>query len=122
MNYKTDTTRGFYTLKNPNKYISSVKPVYKSGWEFKMFDLFDTHPSIIHWGYECIDIYYRHPLKGQSVYKPDIFIIGVDCNGNEIKYLLEIKPFKMTMLPTKPKVPTRAQSNSIIYYFFLLLH
>lgn len=117
MNYKTDTKKGLYTLQFPEKYISAVPPVYKSGWEWRIFDKMDRTPHILKWGYECIDIYYNHPFKsGFTVYKPDIFCILIDASGYERKYLIEIKPHKMAVKPVPPAVPKSLTAQNGIRY------
>lgn len=117
MNYKTDTSKGLYTLINPAKYISSKRPVYKSKWEWRVFDKLDRTPSVVQWGYECIEIYYHNPLQRRfNVYYPDIFLVVIDANGNAQNLLMEIKPAKMTVPPDPPVMPKSKTAQSGIRY------
>lgn len=118
MNYKTDTKKGLYQLQNPDKYISAAPAIFKSGWEWRVFDKLDRTPNILKWGYECIDIYYGNPKKpgGYTVYKPDIFCILIDASGYEQKYLIEIKPHKMSVEPKVPTMPKTKTAQSGIRY------
>jgi hypothetical protein len=110
MNYKTDTKKGKYKVINPEKYLGSKNPIYKSGWERKVFDMMDRNPNIVKWGYECIEIYYANPIKGKfTVYYPDVYCHLVDVSGEHRQFLIEIKPAKMCIIPPKPKVPVTAK-------------
>lgn len=117
MNYKKDTIKGLYNLINPDKYISSKQPIFKSKWEWRVFDKLDRTPNILKWGYECIEIYYQNPAQGRfTIYYPDIFCIVLDTSGRQKQYLMEIKPHKMTIAPKLPEVPkTKTAQNGIRY-------
>lgn len=107
INYKTDTTKGYYQILNKDKYYPSGKvPIYKSSWEMQVFYALDINPNVLYWGYEPLEIYYYNPryLK-YSVYYPDILChIRMD-SGVEQKILIEIKPTKYTVMPKKPNPP-----------------
>jgi len=86
-----------YTPKNPEKYLGSNidNIVMRSSWEFAFARICDTHPSIKFWSSECIQIPYRHPIKGRyTVYIPDFLVIYMDKNGGTHAELIEIKPEK----------------------------
>lgn len=117
MNYKTDTTKGTYNVINPDKYIGSKRPIYRSKWEWRVFDKLDRTPNVLKWGSECIEIYYHNPLQRRfSVYYPDIFCILMDSSGVEQKFLMEIKPAKMTMPPDEPKKPKTMTAQTGLRY------
>lgn len=110
MNYKKDTKHGKYTVKNKAKYFGAKNPVYKSEWELKVFTMMDHNPYIIKWGYECMEVPYAHPFKCKfTLYYPDIYCHVKDIDGNSQQFLIEIKPAKMCVLPTKPKVPVTSK-------------
>jgi hypothetical protein len=113
MNYKTDTNKGLYKPIHPEKYLGSRLPSYKSGWEKRVFYAMDINPFILKWGYECIEIYYHHPIfNAFTVYYPDIFCHVKNERGHEEKILIEIKPSKMCLIPKEPKPPKNKTSAS----------
>ena len=117
MNYKTDTTKGMYQLVNSQKYRSPRPPIYKSGWELKLFVTFDTNPFIEAWGYEPIEIYYYHPIYQKwSVYYPDFFIVKKSQSGRLQPTLIEVKPDKFTKPPKQPKPPTKGSIQAAERY------
>ena len=107
MNYKKDTIKSLYRLIHPKKYLGGKPPIYKSRWEKKVFYAMDINPYVLKWGYECIEIYYHHPIyQSFTVYYPDIFCRVKNERDKEEKILIEIKPAKMCVLPKQPKIPT----------------
>lgn len=117
MNYKTDTTKEKFTLKNPQKYYGNKAPISKSSWEFKIFDFMDRCNNVLKWGYECFQVPYYNPIKkAQSVYFPDIYCIVQQADGTQKQFLLEIKPYKMSVEPSIPKRPKSGDPNAIKRY------
>jgi hypothetical protein len=101
--------QGFYTPKNPQKYIGQGKIRYRSGWELTFMNFCDNNEKILQWASESIQIPYRNPLTGkQTIYVPDFFIIYQDKLGQKKAELVEIKPKKQTMLEEKMSVRDRA--------------
>jgi hypothetical protein len=91
--------QGIYEVKNPQKYVGSGKPKYRSGWEMSFFMFCDNNPAILQWASEAIKIPYRNPLTGkQTIYIPDIFMVYQNKFGQKIAEVVEIKPSKQTML------------------------
>lgn len=85
--------QGKFTLKNPEKYIGTKTPTYRSSWEWAVMQMFDNNPSISRWASEAIKIPYRCPLTNkQTVYVPDFFVNYVDKNGKSHAELWEVKP------------------------------
>ena len=106
MNYTKDTCKGRYKLIFPEKYIGNRPPNYKSKWEKKVFYALDVNPNVIKWGYECIEIYYHHPVYNKhTVYYPDIFCHIKNDNGKIQQILVEIKPAKMCVIPKPVTLP-----------------
>lgn len=94
--------QGFYTPKNPAKYIGKGKIRYRSGWELTFMMFCDNNDKILNWASESIQIPYRNPLTGkQTIYVPDFFIVYQDKMGRKIAELVEIKPKKQTMIEEK---------------------
>ena len=91
--------KGFFTPKNPQKYIGTNRIQYRSSWEFQFMKFVDTNPSIQKWASEAIRIPYKDPLTGRStIYVPDFFIQYVDKFGKIHVELIEIKPASQTIL------------------------
>lgn len=103
--------QGWYTLKNPQKFMKPVdefmqsvkdgKVQYKSSLEYKAFKFQDTSKSIIQWSIEPFPIFYTKPSDNkQHRYFIDMFIVT-----NQGKFLIEIKPKSQTIQPKKPSNP-----------------
>jgi hypothetical protein len=90
--------QGKFNLKNPDKYVGTKTPTYRSGWEFTFMKFCDEHPAISQWASEAIRIPYRNPLSGkQTIYVPDFFIVYADRNGKQRVELIEVKPSNHTV-------------------------
>ena len=104
--------QGKYNLKNPDKYVGTKTPTYRSGWEFTFMKFCDEHPSVSQWASEAIRIPYRNPLTGkQTVYVPDFFIVYADKGGKQRVELIEVKPSSQAL---KEKMG-RSRSNQAHY-------
>ncbi len=94
---KSQTHKGVYALKNPEKYIgtNSGKVTYRSSWEYSVMTYFDHHPNVLAWSSESISIPYRNPLTGkQTVYVPDFLVVYEDKSGRRRAEMIEVKPAK----------------------------
>lgn len=86
-------SKGTYKVKNPEKYVGSKPPTYRSSWEYTFMTFCDNNPSVQQWASECVKIPYRDPLTGKgTVYVPDFLITYVDRNMKTHVELIEIKP------------------------------
>lgn len=91
--------QGKYKVKNPEKYVGTKEPTYRSSWEFMFMKTCDEHPSISQWAAESIKIPYRDPVTGkQTIYVPDFFIVYTDKNGKNHAEVVEIKPSNQQLL------------------------
>jgi len=95
--------QGIYTPKHPEKY-KGTQPIYRSGWELKLMMWLDENPNVIFWSSENIFINYYHPIKKRMArYYPDFLASIKDKDNKVTKYLIEVKPYKETILPlSKP--------------------
>lgn len=90
--------QGKFNLKNPEKYVGTKTPTYRSGWEFTFMKFCDEHPAISQWASEAVKIPYRHPLTGKhTIYVPDFFIVYADKIGKQRVELIEVKPSNHTI-------------------------
>lgn len=91
--------KNFYKIKNPQKYIGTKNPLYRSSWEMTFMMFCDNNPSIQEWASEPLRIPYRDPLTGKAtVYVPDFLISYIDKNQKKHVELIEIKPKNQTFL------------------------
>ena len=94
--------QGFFTPKNPNKYIGKHQPRYRSGWELTFMTFCDSHNDITHWASESMKIPYRHPFTGKPTnYIPDFFVVYKNKTGKIIAEVVEIKPKKQSLIESK---------------------
>jgi len=91
--------RGKFNMSQPEKYVGTKMPTYRSSWEFQFMKFCDTHKSVQKWASEAISIPYKDPLTGrQTIYVPDFFIQYVDKNNTMHVELIEVKPASQTIL------------------------
>jgi hypothetical protein len=91
--------QGRFIPKNPEKYVGTRTPIYRSSWEFVFMKTCDENPGIEQWASEAIKIPYRDPTTGRgTVYVPDFLIVYNDKNGKKHAELIEIKPSDQQLL------------------------
>jgi hypothetical protein len=101
--------QGTYDVVNPDKYVGTRAPRYRSGWELSFMRFCDTNNHILQWASESIQIPYRHPLTGkQTIYVPDFFITYRTKNNTVRAELIEIKPKKQSVVESKMNSRDRA--------------
>ena len=88
-------SQGVYKVQNPEKYIGSKSPRFRSSWEYTFMTFCDNNPSVHQWSSESVKIPYKDPLTGKNtVYVPDFLVIFVDNNKRKRAELWEVKPAK----------------------------
>ncbi|MEY4333274.1 MAG: hypothetical protein RLZZ196_2017 [Bacteroidota bacterium] len=91
--------RGKFVMKNPNKYVGTKTPTYRSSWEWNFMNFCDLNENVVKWASEAVQIPYRDPLTNrQTVYVPDFFIQYVDKFNKIHVELIEIKPASQAIL------------------------
>lgn len=93
--------QGHYVCRHPEKYVGNHNAIiYRSSLE-KKFQLYcDLNPDIIYWNSEEIVIPYYDIVDGKNHrYYVDFWIVKVDENGKENKYIVEIKPYSKLKRP-----------------------
>ena len=91
--------QGRFIPKNPEKYVGTRTPIYRSSWEFVFMKTCDENPGIEQWASEAIKIPYRDPTTGRgTVYVPDFLIVYNDKNGKKHAELIERKPSDQQLL------------------------
>jgi len=95
----TKFARGKFTMKNPQKYVGTKTPTYRSSWEHSFMNFCDVNEHVLKWASEAVQIPYKDPLTNrQTVYVPDFFIQYQDKFGKILTELIEIKPASQTIL------------------------
>jgi len=108
--------QGYFKPKNPQKYKGDpTNIIYRSGWELKFMLYVDSHPEIIEWGSEEIAIPYKSPIDGRiHRYFPDFYIKKKSKEGKSETLIVEIKPLKQTIEPTKQAKKTKRYINEVM--------
>ena len=94
------TYKGLFRPKNPGKYLGDPnKIVFRSSWEMMFFKWCDATPAVMQWASEEFSIPYLNPIKNRvAQYYPDALVIYRDKTGQVLKEIVEIKPYKETVL------------------------
>lgn len=97
--------KGHYTPVNPGKYVGDISDiVYRSAWERCAMAWFDTTPQITKWSSETTIIPYFDPVSNKERrYFMDFRIMVKKQDGTLKTILVEIKPFKQTIMPRATK-------------------
>lgn len=91
--------QGQYKPVNPEKYVGTYPIIFRSSWEFKVMQKFDTHPDVLSWASESLKIPYQNPFTNKyTVYVPDFIVTYVDVSGVTKTEIIEVKPAKETFL------------------------
>ena len=100
---------GLYTIMNPQKYIGTGRPRYRSGWEHAFMRFCDVNEHIVKWSSESVRIPYFNPVKGQrTTYVPDFLIQYRNRNNRVVTELIEIKPKGQSIVESKQNNAQRA--------------
>ena len=101
-----EAKKGVYALKNPAKYIGPKTEggvLFRSSWEERMFYYMDHNLNVIEWSSEELIIPYVFRLDGKvHKYYPDI-VAKIQTRDGIQMFIVEVKPAKQTVEPTKPK-------------------
>jgi hypothetical protein len=97
------TMKGRFIPKNTAKYLGDpAKIIFRSSWELKLFQWLDRTPAVMQWASEEFSIPYLSPFDNRvHQYFPDALVIYKDKFGNLKKEIIEIKPYKETVLTPK---------------------
>lgn len=93
--------QGLYDIQNPKKYIGNNPPLYRSSWERDFMITCDTNPAVFEWAVEPFPIKYVCPLDNKvKNYWPDFIVKYIQKDGSIKSQIIEIKPYKQTMMET----------------------
>lgn len=102
-NYK----QGTFIPQNRNKWIGSKNPVYRSGWEKKVFMWADINPDIVAISSERVVVPYVSPVDG-NIHRYYIDLLIKYRSGSIV--LVEIKPANQS----RPPVAKRGKSKKTL--------
>ncbi len=92
-------SQGKYQVQNPQKYIGTHVPIYRSSWEAHFMRFCDNDPRVLQWSSESIRIPYINPLTGRNaMYYPDFFVVYIDGANKQHGEIIEVKPASETTL------------------------
>ena len=94
---KTNHRKGFFTPKNPLKYIGNPTEImYRSSWELKFCNFCDHNDKIKKWASENVGIPYYDEKGKIHRYYPDFYVEIIYDNDleREERVFIEIKPEK----------------------------
>jgi len=105
-NKKYAAKQGIYRLEYPSKYIGPLTDggvLYRSSWESRVFYYMDHNNNVIEWSSEGLIIPYIFKLDGKvHKYYPDV-VAKINTRDGIKTFVIEIKPKKQTIEPSKPK-------------------
>jgi hypothetical protein len=109
-------TQGYFTPKNPDRYIGPTPIIYRSSWERKFMIMCDTKDNVVKWSSEPVEIKYIYSYdKREHKYYPDFYMKTKTEEGFE-EFLVEIKPEAQII---KPSPPTKKSKKALASYKFL---
>ena len=113
MAYKTK-----YKTQNPSKYIGDpTKIICRSLWERRVCKYLDENRNVIRWGSEELVIPYYSPVdRKMHRYYPDFIVELKNKDGKIETVMIEVKPYKQTQAPKKPKRMTKTFENAAKTY------
>jgi len=90
--------KGFYKLKNPNKYNGSHPIIFRSSWEYSVMKWLDENLNILKWGSETVIVPYS--IYNGKEYENHRYFIDFDFTYKDgRKFLIEVKPKSQTISP-----------------------
>ena len=105
---------GRYPVANPQKYDGdSTKVYYRSLWERQVFKWCESNPQVIRWSSEETVIPYK--CKTDNRIHRYFVDVKIKLESGET-YLVEIKPKKETIAPTKPSRQTKKYVKEVMTY------
>jgi len=107
--------QGYYNPTNKSKYVGKGKPFFRSSWESRVFFWCDTNRNVLEWSVESIAIPYLYEIDQRiHRYYPDV-IAKIQTSQGIKKYIIEIKPYRQTLEPKKPKNKNKKRQDRFIY-------
>lgn len=101
---KSGYKQGYYKPVKPEKYVGPVPIIFRSSLEYKFCHYCDQNPYVLKWSSEPFEVRYFNLVDHKyHKYYPDFYIKMKQLDGSVIQYVIEVKPFRKTKKPIKPK-------------------
>ncbi len=109
--------KGWFRPKNPSKYKgNATNIIYRSNWELRVMKWLDGNPAVIWWASEELPIPYVSPVDNKvHRYFPDFIVRTKRKDGSEQTSIIEVKPYKQTMMPTQKRKTQRYLAEVATY-------
>ena len=109
--------KGWFRPKNPQKYKGDATGiVYRSNWELRVMKWLDENPAVIWWASEELFIRYVSPIDNKvHRYFPDFIVRTKRKDGSEQTSILEVKPYRQTLMPTQKRKTQRYLAEVATY-------
>ncbi|MFA5484937.1 MAG: TnsA endonuclease N-terminal domain-containing protein [Candidatus Pacearchaeota archaeon] len=115
MSKRNEFLKGKYEVQNKEKYCSTKPPVYRSSWERRLFYYLDFNQNVLKWCSECVVIPYFYSVDNKvHQYYVDAYV-EIKTNNGIKKFLIEVKPYKSTLPPSKPKNRSKKRTDRYLY-------
>ena len=110
--------KGKFTPTHSNKYQGDSRNIiYRSLSELKYMKWYDLNLNILEWGSEEFFIPYVSPLDNRvHRYFPDFYMKIKESNGKVKRYVIEVKPLKHCVPPTKGRKQKRTFIREVAEY------
>jgi hypothetical protein len=109
--------KGWFKPRNPQKYKGDPNGiVYRSSWELRVMKYLDDNPAVIWWASEELPIKYVSPID-QKVHRyfPDFIVRTKRRDGQETTMVLEVKPYRQTLMPVQKRKTQRFINEMATY-------
>jgi hypothetical protein len=105
--------KGRYIPKRPEKYRGDPEMCfYRSLWERRFMTFCDENDTVVEWSSEEVVVPYTSPLDGRRHrYFVDFWVRLRKPDGSIEESLIEVKPKKQTVKPTKPTTKRVSKSK-----------
>jgi hypothetical protein len=98
--------QNYYVVKNKDKYKGNSDPFYRSAFEERVLSYFDLNENVVEWSSESFMIPYLFTVDNKiHRYYPDMKV-KMKTNDGIKTFIIEVKPYKQTQPPEKPKKNT----------------
>ena len=103
---------------NESKYLGNPHNIIcRSLWERRVCKYLDSNKNVLRWGSEEIKIPYYSPVdKKWHKYFPDFIVEKIDDDKNINTLVIEVKPYKQTLVPKKKKRKTKSYIGDCLRY------
>jgi hypothetical protein len=117
MTFGSNTYKGRFTPKNPQKYRGDANNIiFRSSWELRCMKRFDVQENVVWWSSEELIIPYMSPIDNRKHrYFPDFIANIRKKDGSIMTYVIEIKPEIQTKKPQQKRKTKRYIQEAATY-------